>query len=221
MSVGIAGPNTGEAPPAPVRGRRRLAWFLVGAVALILLIAAGFNWLRGATAAPQYGIVIDAAEPAADFTLDSSLGRPVTLSEFRGQPVLLYFGYTTCPDVCPTTLTDLRLALQELGDERDKVQVLFVSVDPERDTAERLGQYLPYFDSSIIGLTGPLPEIEAIASRFGVFFQKNTANSAAQYLVDHTSAVLLLDADGVLRLMFPYGTTGQQLASDTRMFIRS
>lgn len=209
-----------EATPSASAGKRRWVWLLVGGLALILLLAAGFAWLRGATAAPQYGIAIDAA-PAADFTLDSSLGRPVTLSEFRGQPVLLYFGYTTCPDVCPTTLADLRLALQELGDDREKVQVLFVSVDPERDTAERLRDYLPYFDPSFIGLTGPLPEIEAIASRFGVFFQKNTANSAAQYLVDHTSAVLLVDADGDLRLMFPYGTTGAQLASDTRLFIRS
>jgi protein SCO1/2 len=194
--------------------------WLVGGIALILLVAAGFNWLRQATATPRYGIVIDSAAPAADFSLASSLRRPVTLSEFRGQPVLLYFGYTTCPDVCPTTLADLRLAMQELGADRDKVQVLFVSVDPERDTAERLADYLPYFDPSFIGLTGPLPEIEAVASRFGVFFQKNTANSAAQYLVDHTSAVLLLDADGFLRLMFPYGTTGQQLASDTRLYIR-
>jgi protein SCO1/2 len=220
VSVGTTGANPEEAPAAPVRKRRGLVWWLCGVLALILLIAAGFRWLRQATAAPQYGIVIDPT-PAADFTLDSSLGRPVTLSEFRGQPVLLYFGYTTCPDVCPTTLADLRIALQELGDDREEVQVLFVSVDPERDTAERLRDYLPYFDPSFIGLTGPLPEIEAIASRFGVFFQKNTANSAAQYLVDHTSAVLLLDADGALRLMFPYGTTGQQLASDTRLFIRS
>lgn len=217
----MTGANKGEAPPISARRRGRLVWWSVAGLAVILLAAAGLSWLGRATAAPQYGIVIDSQEPAADFTLDSSLGRPVSLSEFRGAPVLLYFGYTTCPDVCPTTLADLRTALQELGEDRDKVQVLFVSVDPERDTVERLAAYLPYFDSSFIGLTGPLAEIEAIASRFGVFFQKNTANSAAQYLVDHTSAVLLLDSDGSLRLMFPYGTTGKQLASDTRLYIRS
>jgi len=221
VSVGTTGASTGEAPTTSERRRSRLVWWVGAGIAVILVAAAGFAWLRRAGAAPQYGIVIDSAQPAADFTLDSSLGRPVALSEFRGQPVLLYFGYTTCPDVCPTTLADLRLALQELGEDRDKVQVLFVSVDPERDTVERLAAYLPYFDPSFIGLTGPLAEIEAIASRFGVFFQKNTANSAAQYLVDHTSAVLLLDADGALRLMFPYGTTGKQLASDIRIFIRS
>jgi protein SCO1/2 len=179
----------------------------------------GWRWWAGGRA-PQYGIVIDSTIPAEDFTLPSSLGRPVALSEFRGEPVLIYFGYTTCPDVCPTTLADLRMAMQELGDDADKVQVLFVSVDPERDTAERLQAYLQYFDPRFIGLTGQPAEIEAIASRFGVYFAKNETNSAADYLVDHTSAVLLLDADGKLRLMFPYGTTGKQLAADTKLFLR-
>jgi protein SCO1/2 len=113
------------------------------------------------------------------------------------------------------------MAMQELGSAKDDVQVLFVTVDPERDTAERLATYLKYFDPSFIGLTGSLPDIEAIASRFGVIFKKNTTiTSVADYLVDHTSAVLLLDAEGKLRLMFPYGTTGQQLASDTKLFMR-
>lgn len=187
---------------------------------LVAFVVLGSRWWTFARA-PEYGIAIGAAQPAEDFTLQGSNGGPVTLSEFRGKPVLLYFGYTTCPDVCPTTLSDLRTALQELGSAKDKVQVLFVTVDPERDTAERLATYLQYFDPSIIGLTGSLPDIEAIASRFGVIFKKNTTvTSAADYLVDHTSAVLLLDADGTLRLMFPYGTTGQQLASDTKLYMR-
>lgn len=219
MSVGITGAATGEPPPPTVRQRRRFVWWLVAAGVALLALIGLWLWSQS-RAAPRYGIVIDSTSAAADFRLDSSLGRPVALSEFLGKPVLLYFGYTTCPDVCPTTLADLRLALQALGDDRDRVQVLFISVDPERDTAQRLADYLPYFDPSFIGLTGPLEEIEAIASRFGVFFQKNTAKSAANYLVDHTSAVLLVDKDGVIREMFPYGTTGEQLASDIRLFIR-
>ena len=161
---------------------------------LVVFVVLGSRWWTFARA-PEYGIAIGAAQPAEDFTLQGSNGRPVTLSEFRGKPVLLYFGYTTCPDVCPTTLADLRMAMQELGSAKDKVQVLFVTVDPERDTAERLATYLQFFDPSFIGLTGSLPDIEAIASRFGVIFKKNTTiTSAADYLVDHTSAVLLLDA---------------------------
>jgi protein SCO1/2 len=188
---------------------------------LLLLGVALLSWRWWSlNRAPQFGIVIDSVQAAQDFTLVGSNDRPVTLSEFRGKPVLLYFGYTTCPDACPTTLADLRMAMQELGSDKDQVQVLFVSVDPERDTAERLAAYLKYFDPSFIGLTGSVADIEAIASRYGVFFQKDTTKSAADYLMDHTSAVLLLDADGKLRLMFPYGTTGPQMASDTKLFIR-
>lgn len=216
----MSGEAAGGAAPAPIqkpRGWR--SWWVAGLV-LVVFVVLGSRWWTFARA-PEYGIAIGAAQPAQDFTLQGSNGRPVTLSEFRGKPVLLYFGYTTCPDVCPTTLADLKKAMQELGSAKDKVQVLFVTVDPERDTAERLATYLQYFDPSFIGLTGSLPDIEAIASRFGVIFKKNTTvTSAADYLVDHTSAVLLLDADGTLRLMFPYGTSGEQLASDTKLFMR-
>jgi protein SCO1/2 len=215
----MTGNAMSELPPS-AEGRHR-RWPLWIAAALAVLALALLAWrLWGPAGAPRYGIVVDAPEPAADFTLDGSIGRPVSLSEFRGKPLLLYFGYTTCPDVCPTTLADLRNAMRQLGPDQDKVQVLFVSVDPERDTAERLGAYLPFFDPSFIGLTGPVTDIEAIAGRFGVMFRKNEANSAADYLVDHTSAVLLLDADGRLRLMFPYGTTGEQIAADTKLFLR-
>lgn len=217
MSVGWTGEATGAASANPVRRRSRWLYW-VAALVLLGAALAGWRWYT-LSRTPQHGIVIDAAEPAQDFTLAGSNGRPVSLAEFRGRPVLLYFGYTTCPDVCPTTLADLRMAMQELGSDQDKVQVLFVSVDPERDTPERLRAYLQYFNPNFIGLTGSLGEIEAIASRFGVYFAKNTANSAADYLVDHTSAVLLLDAEGRLRLMFPYGTTGKQLAGDTRLYL--
>ncbi len=213
----MTGEAASGATPAPVRRPSRWPWW-VAALAVLGIVLLGWRWWT-LSRTPQYGIVIDATEPAQDFTLDASLGRPVSLSEFRGKPVLLYFGYTTCPDVCPTTLADLRMAMQELGSNQDKVQVLFVTVDPERDTAERLAAYLKYFDPGFIGLTGSVPDIEAIASRFGVFFKKNETSSAADYLMDHTSAVLLLDSDGKLRLMFPYGTTGKQLASDTKLYL--
>jgi protein SCO1 len=218
VSAGVAGEATGGVTPSPGRQRSRWPW-LVAALVLLGVVLLGWRWWT-LSRVPQYGIAIDSAEPAQDFTLDASTGRAVSLSDFRGKPVLLYFGYTTCPDVCPTTLTDLRLAMQALGIEQESVQVLFVSVDPERDTADRLAAYLQYFNPDFIGLTGSVTDIEAIASRFGVFFQKNEAKSAADYLVDHTSAVLLLDADGKLRLMFPYGTTGDQLARDTRLYLR-
>ncbi len=219
MSADMGSQTMDERPATPTRHRSRWPWWLPAAILLLVIGFAAYRLIAGGSATPQYGIAIDSPTPAGDFTLQSSRGA-VSLSDFRGKPVLLYFGYTTCPDVCPTTLADLRMAMQELGEDQSKVQVLFVSVDPERDTVERLGAYLQYFDPNFIGLTGPLAEIEAIANRFGVFFQKNVVDSAADYLIDHTSAVLLLDADGKLRLMFPYATTGKQIADDTRLFIR-
>ena len=221
MSAGTSGVTVSK-DSSPTKRRNPIFWWVV--VGVVFIVLAALRGLPQVTPAPQYGIAVNstggAAAPAADFTLDSTLGRPVALSEFRGRPVLLYFGYTTCPDVCPTTLGDLRAAVQALGSDADKVQVLFVSVDPERDTVDRLRTYLGAFDPAFVGLTGPLAEVEAIASRFGVFFQKSSVQSAAGYLVDHTSAVLLIDADGALRLMFPYGTTGEQIAGDTRSYIR-
>lgn len=216
----MTGSTSGETPLTPVRWYSRWVWWLVAGVAAALLAFAGLRvWLQ-ANASPRYGIVVDSATPATNFTLDSTLGHPVALSDFRGKPVLLYFGYTSCPDICPTTLADLRMAMQSLGNDSSKVQVLFVSVDPERDTIERLGAFLPYFDPSFVGLSGALADIESIASRFGVFFQKDVKSSATDYLIDHTSAVLLLDSEGKLRLMFPYGTTGEQIASDTKLFMQ-
>ena len=231
MSLGTSAAGVNENPARPPQRRSSKIWWVAAGIVLLALAA-----LRGVmpsshtstpsrtNPSPQYGIAVNssggAVAPAADFTLDSTLGRPLALSELRGRPVLLYFGYTTCPDICPTTLADLRMARSALGKDGDKVQVLFVSVDPERDTVDRLNTYLGAFDPAFIGLTGPVAEIEKVASRFGVYFQKSTVESAAGYLMDHTSAVLLLDADGVLRLMFPYGTTGEQIAADTRPFIR-
>ena len=185
-------------PPAtqPSSVKRRWLWgvlALVGVLAAVLLAA----WLLlGRNAQPEYGISLDAETEPTDFTLNSSLGRPVSLADYRGQHTLLYFGYTMCPDVCPTTLADLRAMMVALGDKAQDVQVLFVSVDPERDTPERLAAYLKYFDPSFVGLTGAPADIEPIASKFGIFFAKHEADSAANYLVDHTSVVIVVDPEG-------------------------
>lgn len=195
-----------------------MVW-LVAALVLGVLALLALLLLRQRFAQPQYGIAIDDPEPAMDFTLASTTGEPVTLSDYRGKTVLLYFGYTTCPDVCPTTLADLRQMNITLGDAREQVQVLFVSVDPARDTPEKMGPYLAYFDPRFVGLTGTPEEIETIASRYGVFYEQRAGDSAAGYFIDHTSAVLLIDPAGHLKVMFPYGVTGEQLAGDVRLFL--
>lgn len=218
MSVGTTGKPLGTTSANRQRGRL-VQWVLFACVVAGLGIGAYLVWGPRSTA-PEYGVVIDSPTPAENFTLDATTGKPVALADFRGKPVLLYFGYTTCPDVCPTTLADLKAAMKQLGDRQDKVQVLFVTVDPERDTVSRMAAYLKYFDPAFIGLTGPLAQIETIASHFGVIFIKHEAATAADYLVDHTSAVLAIDSDGFVRFMFPYGATGEQMATDINKLIQ-
>ena len=178
-------------------------------------------WRTIGPRSPQYGVVVAASTPIEDFQLDSTLGRSVTLSDFAGKYIAIYFGYTTCPDICPTTLADLGKAVKLLGDTAEKVQVLFVTVDPERDTISRLRDYLAYFGPEIVGMRGSLEETERIASQFGVAYEKRYASeSATDYLIDHSSAVIVLDPARRPQLMFPFGVTAEQIASDLTTLIR-
>jgi protein SCO1 len=144
-------------------------------------------------------------------------GQARTLKDFRGKLVALFFGYTHCPDVCPTTMDDLAKALKLLGDKRDEVQVLFVTVDPERDTQQVLAQYVPAFDSSFLGLYGNPEAVAAVARDFKVFYQKQSSGSKAGYSVDHSAGVYVFDKKGQLRLYLNYGQKPQDIAHDLRL----
>lgn len=135
-----------------------------------------------------------------DFTLQSNKG-PVSLSDFKGKLVALYFGYTHCPDICPTSLLAMSAAFKQLApDELEQVQGVFISVDPERDTSERLAEYTAYFHPGIIGLTGSLDQLREITKRYGAIFQKvEMENSAMDYAVDHTSTVYIIGRDGIIQ----------------------
>jgi len=126
----------------------------------------------------------------------------------------VYFGYTYCPDVCPTTLAELARALQRVGRRADQVQVIMITVDPERDTPEILARYLAHFDARFLGLSGTAAEIAAAATPLGIYFAKHEGTAATGYLVDHTATVAVIDRDGYLRLVFPFGTPGEDIASD-------
>lgn len=197
---------------------------IVGAVVLIAAIGAAgiFLWQRfGPRPAPQYGIPINGTAPVEDVRLDSTLGHPVALSDYDDRYTVLYFGYTTCPDICPTTLADLSKAEALLGETAERMQVFFVTVDPERDTVERMGDYLAFFSPSFVGLNGGVAETERIAGQFGVVYEKQfVSNSATDYLMDHTSAVVVLDPQRKPLLMFPYGVTAEQMADDLRNVLR-
>jgi protein SCO1 len=161
------------------------------------------------------GIVSQAPPRAADFTLTGHTGKPIRLADFQGKLVLLYFGYTYCPGICPTTLAEVAQALQTLGPKAaEKMQVLMVSVDPGRDTAGRLAAYLTHFNASFLGLTGTPDEIAAVATAYGIYYKKYEETPANGYVVDHTSMVIVVDEKGFVQLLFPFGTPAQAMADD-------
>ena len=160
---------------------------------------------------------IKKAPPGGDFTLQSIDG-PVSLQDFRGKLVLLYFGYTSCPDVCPTSLSLVTQALNELSeDELEKVQSIFVSVDPKRDTPEALAQYVGYFHSSMIGVTGTELEVAEVAQLYGAqYYEVEMEGSAFGYSVNHSSVSYLITPEGTLRFIFPHATPASVIVEAIR-----
>lgn len=190
----------------------------LGVLAVLILTGAALFFLRPHT---FHGTVFQSPEQAYDFTINVADGKAVKLSDYRGKLVLLYFGYTFCPDVCPATLGAVTTALNQLGDKADEVQVIMVSVDPQRDTPEKLAQYVSHFHPSFIGGTNTPDEIAKIASLYGVFYQVSAETTTnGDYLVDHTATLLVIDRDGYLKLVFPFGVTGNEIADDLKYMLR-
>ncbi|MDH3540067.1 MAG: SCO family protein [Acidimicrobiia bacterium] len=160
------------------------------------------------------GTVIQSQTPAPGVELLTSTGERASLSDFEDQVLVLYFGYTFCPDECPTTLSGLKRAVDKLGGGAGDVQVIMVSVDPERDSPEVLGEYLGYFDPSFIGMTGTPEEIAAVAAAYGVFHQAEEGTVDTGYLVSHTARLMVIDRDGYLKLIMPADATPDQIAAD-------
>lgn len=172
------------------------------------------------TAAPVFkGSDISDVDFGSNFTLTGQHGRPVSLSDYRGKVVALFFGYTHCPDVCPTTLLEYAAAMKALGPEAARVQVLFVSLDPERDTPAVLQGYVPHFDARFMGLTGSASQSAAVASQFKVVAQK-VATEGGGYTLDHSAGSYLFDGNGRLRVYEAYGTPGAALAHDIGALLR-
>ncbi len=189
---------------------------ILSVVAVVAGLAAGFYFFRPHT---FHGTVIQSPEPSYDFTLTGADGD-VSLSDFRGKLVLVYFGYTFCPDICPATLANVGQALNQIGGRADEVQLIMVSLDPERDTPEKLAEYVGHFHPSFIGITGTHEEIDTVASLYGIFYQVNKGSDATKYLIDHTATLLVIDREGYLKLVFPFGVTSQEIADDLKYMIR-
>jgi protein SCO1/2 len=187
--------------------------------ALIVLAAAGFVLIVAlATVLLRpyrfHGMELSTPQPAKDFTLTGPGGKPVKLSDFQGKLVVLYFGYTYCPDVCPTTLADLVQAMQKLGKKADQVQGVMVTVDPDRDTPERLAEYVSYFNPTFVGLSGTPDQIAAAAAAYSIYYRKTEGTPANGYTVDHTATITVLDEEGRARLFWSFGTTADDMAAD-------
>ena len=156
-----------------------------------------------------------------DFSLIGPEGKIVSLRNFRNKVVLIYFGYTFCPDVCPITLSNLKLIMLDLGEKAEDVQVIFISIDPERDTYEKLKDYVPYFHPTFIGLTGSEADIAAVAKKYQTIYLKQKVESEAGYLMAHTDVVILVDQNGRYRGRYKSKYDMDKLTTDVRWLLES
>lgn len=190
----------------------------VHSLCVAVLLSVG---VPGAMAAEFKGGALAPPRPAPDFALRSAEGEVFRLSDQRGNVVALSFGYTFCPDVCPTTLAELVQVRERLGRAKDQLRLVFVTVDPERDTPARLREWAAAFSGGFTALTGPPDDLARIRRAYGVVAEKRTVKgTSAAYLVDHSAFVYVIDRDGQLRLMFPFGTPIDDMTHDIRLLLR-
>jgi protein SCO1 len=197
---------------------RRIRWILYAAIVACLALT-GVFWLRtGGMNVVQRGSagISAAVAVGGPFSLLDDHGQPVTDQTWRGRWMLVYFGYTFCPDVCPTELQTIAAALEKLGPQAKAVVPLFITIDPERDTPAALANYVKLFDDRLIGLTGSPDQIASVARAYRVYYAKVTPKDSISYLMDHSSFIYLMGPDGKLRSLFRPGESAQELADGIR-----
>jgi protein SCO1/2 len=163
---------------------------------------------------------ITGASYASDFSLTDNNGNKRTLADFRGKVVLVFFGYTQCPDVCPTTMADMAQVRAKLGSLGDKLQIVFVTVDPERDTQALLAQYIPSFDPSFIGLYGTADDIARTAKEFKVIYQKVPGKTPSSYTIDHSAGSYVFDPQGRVRLFVRHSQSIDSIVDDVKRLLK-
>lgn len=156
-----------------------------------------------------------------DFALTDATGKARTLADFRGKAVVIFFGYTQCPDACPTTLAALAEAMKQLGPDAERVQVLFVTIDPARDTPALLAQYVPAFDPRFLGLSGDDEATQKVAREFKIIYQKQPGSTPDTYTMDHSAGTYIFDPQGRLRLFVNHGQGPELFAHDLREILRT
>lgn len=187
----------------------RTCWLM-----LLCLMVAGCSRQQAPVVPTFVGTEISGAVFARDFRLTDHLGRVRGMQDYRGKVVALFFGYTHCPDVCPTTMSDLAQAMKLLGDKQSQVQVLFVTLDPERDTQQVLAKYVPSFDPTFVGLYGDAVALDKVEKDFKVYARKQPSAGRSGYTVDHSAGIYVYDKLGAPRLYLNYGQKPADIAHD-------
>jgi protein SCO1/2 len=196
--------------------RFRFLFAALAAIAILLVAPA----CTDQSEAPRFKLVdVTGATFGKELALTDHNGQRRTLADFRGKVVTVFFGFTHCPDVCPTTLGEMAVVMKELGNDAGRLQVLFVTVDPGRDTAEVLKRYVPAFHPSFLGLTGSAEDLARTAKEFKIFYQKQPLPNGG-YSMDHSAGTYILDAQGRLRLFAQYGVGAPALLHDIRLLLQ-
>ena len=190
--------------------------------AILAVIAAAMLLAACSPEAPTFkGADITGASFGRELALADHHGKPRTLADFRGKAVVIFFGFTQCPDVCPTALSALAEAMRRLGPDAARVQVLFVTIDPERDTADLLSRYVPSFHPSFLGLRGDAEATARVAKEFKVLYQKVPGQTPDTYTMDHSAGLYLFDPQGRLRVFESHGQGAEAIAHDLAQLLRS
>ena len=198
--------------------RRHL--ILASAASAAVGLLAGCERAAGPNAAPAFqGIDITGAEYARTLNLPDADGRPRTLADFKGRVVVVFFGYVQCPDVCPTTLAELAAVKKQLGPDGQRIQGVFVTIDPERDTAAVLKAYMASFDPDFVALRGSAEQLAAAAREFKIYYAKVPGRAEGSYTMDHTAGCYLIDAEGRVRVFTRYGSGPETLAHDLKLLL--
>jgi protein SCO1/2 len=184
-------------------------------VVLLLILAL----LAGCSPTKFNNVDVTGADFARDFALTDHTGARRTLVDYRGKVVADFFGFTQCPDICPTTLADMAQVKKKLGSDGDRLQVIFITVDPERDTREVLAQYVPGFDPSFVGLYGNSEETARTAKEFKVFYQKSPGKTPTSYTIDHSAGTFVFDKEGRLRLFLKHGGGIDPIVADLKKLL--
>nr|WP_091669013.1 SCO family protein [Massilia sp. PDC64] len=197
---------------------KKLLPVLVAACALTVSLAA-CDKLPGKQKESFQNTDVTGLDYAKGFALTDHTGKPRTLADFKGKAVVVFFGYTQCPDVCPTTMAEMASVMQKLGPLADQVQVLFITLDPERDTQELLANYVPAFDKRFLGLRGTPEQTAKTAKEFKVFYSKVPGTDPGSYTIDHTAGSYVFDRDGRLRLFIRHGQGPDPIVHDLRQLL--